>query len=240
MKLICLNEIDSSSRYLRALADEGAEHGTLVLADRQTAGRGRLDHTFESPQGGLYMSLLIRCGDLSPQIGLHLTIASAVAAAEALEAAVPSLSVGIKWVNDLYLDGRKVAGILSEASLSPSGGVDYAIVGIGINLCDGRLPPALAEIATSVEAVSGVSPDRVALALDIAERILAWVSHPHSVIDEYRRRQILIGRRVRCLSGDRSFAARVRGVDDDGGLVVSRFGRKRILRFGEVSVRIRR
>ena len=239
MRLITLGEIDSTNRYLRALAEDGAEAGTLVLAERQTMGRGRLDRRFESPSGGLYMSLLLRpdADFADPNL---LTVMAAVAAAEAIEAAVPTLSVGIKWVNDLYLGERKLAGILTEGAFAPDGRLDYAIVGIGVNLAKGNLDPSLAEIATSIEAHTGMIPDRIALAESIAESMLALLQDPREVIEKYRARQILLGRRVRCCEGKREYTARAIGIDDAGGLVVSRFGKKRTLRYGEVSVRLGR
>ena len=239
MKRICLDAVDSTNRYLRALAEGGAAHGTLVVADRQTAGRGRLDRRFESPLGGLYLSVLLRptSGVLDTTL---LTASAALAAAEAIEAAVPSLRIGIKWVNDLYIDGKKLAGILCESVLSPEGGAAYAIVGIGVNLRRGVLSPSLSSLATSIEEASGIMPDRMALADGIAARVLTLSENPLAAIDGYRRRQILVGRRVRVHSGGASYTARALGIDGAGGLIVSRFGRRRILRFGEVSVRWKR
>ena len=236
---ICLDEVDSTNRYLRAQAECGAEHGTLVVAARQTAGRGRLDRRFESPPGGLYLSLLLRPTSGVPDLTL-LTISAALAAAEAIEEAVPSLRVGIKWVNDLYIDGRKLAGILCESALSPEGGAEYVIVGIGVNLRRGVLPKELEEIATSIEEASGALPDPLLLADAIAERMLSLAHDPALALDGYRRRMILVGRRVRVYDGERSYTARVIGVDGAGGLIVSRFGRRRVLRFGEVSLRCRK
>jgi BirA family biotin operon repressor/biotin-[acetyl-CoA-carboxylase] ligase len=239
MRLIRLDEVDSTNRYLRALAEEGAESGTLVMADRQTAGRGRLDRRFDSPEGGLYMSLLLRGRCKSTDLAL-LTAEAAVAAARAIEALAPSLSVGIKWVNDLYVGGKKLAGILAESSLLPSGELDYAIVGIGVNLRSGVLSHALSEIATSIEDESGAAPDREALAEAIGEGLLSAFGRLGEGIAEYRRRQILVGRRVYADDGKRRICVRVRGVDDAAGLIVSRYGKRRVLRYGEVSVKVRR
>lgn len=239
MRLITLGEIDSTNRYLRALAEDGAEQGTLALAERQTNGRGRLDRRFDSPSGGLYMSLLLR-----PESALAdptlVTVMAALAAAEAIEEACPTLSVGIKWVNDLYLGERKLAGILAESSFSPSGTVRYVIVGIGVNLAKGNLDPSLAEIATSIEAHTGMIPDRIALSEKIALRLLSYLADPREVTTKYRRRMILLGRRIRCFEGSREYTARAIDVDEAGGLIVSRFGRKRTLRYGEVSIRIKK
>jgi BirA family biotin operon repressor/biotin-[acetyl-CoA-carboxylase] ligase len=238
LELIHLASVDSTNRYLRGLAENGAAHGTLVLADRQTAGRGRLDRRFDSPEGGLYMSLLLRPTADACDLGL-LTALAAVSAARAIEASVPSLAVGIKWVNDLYVGGKKLAGILSEAALSPCGGAAFVIVGIGINLKGDVLSPELGAIATSVEEAGGEVPEREALAASIAEGILSACEVPSDCLPEYRRRQILLGRRVRVYAGGRPYTARAIAVDDRGGLVVSRFLRKTTLRYGEVSVRVK-
>lgn len=239
MKIIRLETVDSTNRYLRELALDGAEHGTVVLADRQTAGRGRLDHRFESPEGGLYVSLLLRPdGSLDPTL---LTALAAVKTADAIEACLyPAPSIGIKWVNDLYLGGKKLAGILCESLLSPEGGASFVIVGIGINLRRVDFAPELSELATTLEDACGAVPDRDALAEEIARAILASYSDPAACLDEYRRRQILFGRRVRVYDGTRPYTARALAIDDEGGLVVSRFGRKRVLRYGEVRVRLKR
>lgn len=242
LDVIELQTVDSTNRYLRELADGGAPHGTLVLAHHQSAGRGRFDRRFASPSGaGVYMSLLLR-PSLAPVDATRLTVLAALASAEAVEEAVAAaggtVSVGIKWVNDLIVDGRKLAGILCEGALSPDGRQAYVIVGIGLNVGAGALPSELAEIATSIEEACGLTLPIRPLAESIARRILDRLAL--DPIPEYRRRQVILGRRVTVHTADRSYSARAVGIDPSGRLLVRRFLRVRALSAGEVSIRLRR
>ena len=132
-QILCFDTIDSTNTRAKLLAAQGAPHGTVLLADTQTAGRGRLGRSFQSPGGmGIYMSVLLR-PKCRPEKLMHLTCAAAVAACDAVEK-VCGLRPGIKWTNDLISGKRKLAGILTELSLSPATGLlDYAVIGIGIN-----------------------------------------------------------------------------------------------------------
>ena len=137
----------STNTDLRALALTGAAEGTTLIADTQTGGRGRRGRTFASPEGGVYLSTLLRPAP-NTKTGL-ITCLAAVAACRAIES-LCSLWVEIKWVNDLYLNGRKVAGILAEGVLAPDGTLSAVVIGIGINVY-GTLPPELSTIATTLE-----------------------------------------------------------------------------------------
>ena len=171
-EIICFGRVDSTNVRLKELAEAGAPHGTVVIADEQTGGKGRKGRKFESPAGaGLYFSLLLRplC---SVAETVCLTPWAAVAAAEAVFRCCGTRP-DIKWVNDLLLDGRKLCGILTELGLTPDGKLDYVIIGIGINLSHTREQFAalgLDEIATSLaaEGIKGISGNEMAAAL-IAE-----------------------------------------------------------------------
>ena len=152
LQLYVLQRVTSTNTVLRQMAEEGAEDGSVLLADSQTAGRGRMDRRFYSPPGtGLYLSLLLR-----PRIpaadAVRITACAAVAAAEAIEE-VSGRRTAVKWVNDILLDGRKVCGILTEGSVDPlTGLLRYAVVGIGVNITpppDG-FPPELRTVAGAV------------------------------------------------------------------------------------------
>lgn len=149
-------EVGSTNDVAGGLADRGQPEGTLVVADAQTAGRGRLGRAWASPAGaGLYMSAILR--PPSHAIGL-LTIAAGVALADGIYAAT-GLQPQLKWPNDVYLGGRKLAGILAEAGASIAG-VPHVVLGCGINLMPAAYPPDVAARATSIETELGRSIDR--------------------------------------------------------------------------------
>lgn len=235
-------EVDSTNACLRRAADAGEPEGLVLLASAQTAGRGRHGRRFYSPAGsGLYMSALLR-PQLPAQDAALMTTLAAVAVAEAVEA-VSGRPAGIKWVNDVYVGGKKVCGILTEASLDcESGALAYAIVGIGINLTlPQTLPPELQNIMGAVFA--GAQPEGDAasrLAGDVWTRFFrAYRRLPETAfLEAYRARSILIGQDVDVLRPSGPVPARAIGIDAHAGLIV-RYpdGTQETLSSGEVSVR---
>lgn len=222
MEWVFLEETDSTNRVAKELARQGAPHGTAVLAERQTAGRGRLGRAFFSPEGGLYLSVILypQC---PPEDRVLMTPMAAVAVCRALEQ-VCGISPGIKWVNDLYLGGKKLCGILCE------GCGDAVIVGIGLNLYtpEGGFP---AEIpATALD----VPVDRRVLAEAIRQQLL----QPGEFLAEYRERCLLLGKTVTVhpVVGE-AYAARAVELDDRCRLVVESCRGREALDSGEVSVR---
>ncbi len=237
------DSIDSTNTALKAAAAEGAAHGTVLIAAAQTAGRGRRGRSFFSPGGtGLYVSLLLR-PDLTPDKAIRLTTAAAVAAAGAIEA-VTGADVQIKWVNDLFLAGRKIAGILTESAVAPGGDLlDYAVLGIGINITppEGGFPGEIAEIAGAL--LKEPVPDgraRIAAAfLSRFFQLYESVGTDTAFMDEYRRRSFVPGRDVTVLRGEQSYPAHAVAVNDDGTLTVRLpDGTEEILSSGEISVRV--
>ena len=222
--IITLGETDSTNNYAKELASGGAAHGTVVIADSQTAGRGRLGRSFFSPGGtGLYMSVIIR-PDFGIETAQLITSCTAVAAAEALEK-LCGHEVAVKWVNDLYLDGKKVCGILTEASLSlENRSLDYAVIGIGVNVLSTKelFSPELGEIATSAEDVTGVKISRNRLCAEILNRLEAQLAGIESrgFLEEYRHREMLTGGMVTVSTGRDTITGRAVGIDDNAGLVV--------------------
>lgn len=217
-KLLVLPTVDSTNTYLKALAKQGAEHGTVVIADHQTGGRGRLGRSFSSPKGqGLYLSLLLK----QPP-DLRLTPMAAVAVRRAMIEQT-GLQPKIKWINDLVADGKKLCGILTELA------GDNVIIGIGIN-CRG-IPH---EIATSLEAL-GASADRSALAAAVIRHLSAmtpqWMA-------EYKAHCLTIGQDVQLVQNDQIRYAHVDDMDEEGALLVTLAdGSKERIFSGEVSVR---
>lgn len=237
--------LESSNLTAKQLALAGAPHGTLVLAGQQKAGRGRLGRRFESPAGkGVYCSLLLRPA-LSAADAQTATIAAAVSVARAVKA-LCGLELGIKWVNDLYYQGKKVCGILTEAALDlESGMLDYAVLGLGFNVAapaDGW-PEDLRDVAGALYDGSPAPGARAALAAAFLNAFWPlYRAGPRSgYLDEYRRRQALTGQRV-LVTPRRGTprAAQVQGIDDECKLVVRFDGESRpaALNSGEVSVRL--
>lgn len=228
----------STNTTLREWAETGAPHGATVIAEAQTAGRGRLGRSFASPDGaGLYMSVLLRTPTEGERLPL-LTPFAAVAAAEAIEA-LTGVTVGIKWVNDLWVGSKKIAGILTEGAFSPDGELAYAIVGIGVNLLAGCLPPELAPIAAAIGDFAP-PPSREALAAAILDRLLGDTAALTTVafLPEYRRRSVVLGRQITARDGDRTLIGVAREILDDGSLLLETPEGAVSLRAGEVSIRM--
>ncbi len=237
-------ELGSTNTVAKELAVRGAPAGTVVIAERQTGGRGRLGRSFDSPAGlGLYLSVILR-PEAPPSSLLHLTAVAAEAAVEAVME-VAGARPGIKWTNDLVLEGRKLAGILTELSIqAESGLVDYAVVGIGTNCnhCEEDFPPELRETAVSLLQVTGRRVDRCAYAaaliraLERADRTLltekaAWLAR-------YAEDCLTIGRDVKLLRGGEVRLAHADGIDADAALLVTyEDGTREAISSGEVSVR---
>ena len=234
------DEVGSTNDVCRALAAEGAPHGTTIIAERQTAGRGRRGRTFFSPQDtGLYMSVLLRPSLAAADLPL-LTPVTAVGVAEALEGIIGK-RVGIKWVNDLYVGGKKVCGILTEGALT-GGRAAYACVGIGINLDTpaGGFPEELATIAGA--AAAGRGDIRREAACAVLEALTPIYADPFdkTLVTRYRARSVLDGQRVCVTVGDTAYEATALGIDDRFSLRVRcDGGTERLLSSGEASARIR-
>jgi len=231
---------DSTSTRLKALAKAGAEEGTAVAADSQTEGRGRLGRSFLSEKGrGVYMSVLLR-PDCGVESALSLTASSAVAVCRALERF--GVSADIKWVNDLFINGKKICGILCESALDTDGRLLYAVIGIGINVLGSEFPEELRGIAGSVESQCGKAISREELCDAVYDELwkmyLDWQKDSACCLNDYRRRCFIIGKSVRVFSPEGERLAEVLGIDDAFGLTVSVDGKREILRASEVSVRV--
>lgn len=219
-----LKTVDSTNLYLRARDISALPEGHVVIADEQTGGRGRLGRTFYSPpHSGIYMSCLLK-----PPVPLaeapFLTICAAVAVCRAVES-VCGMRVGIKWVNDIFHDGKKLCGILTEAAVSAEmRQVDYAVVGIGVNT--GDIAPEVEDVATSIYRATGLRGIRNRLAAGILNRLeevyLDYVLHgkKSEILAAYEEKLFILGKRVRVMGSGDGYEAAVLGVDDSGALVV--------------------
>lgn len=236
--------IDSTNTRAKAMAAGGAPHGTVLVADSQTAGRGRLGRSFLSPAGsGIYMSVILR-PQCRPDQLMHLTCAVAVAVCGAVSAAT-GLQPGIKWINDLVIGKRKVAGILTELSVSPSDAlVSYAVVGIGINCAQqaADFPPELRNTATSLSQAAGKPIDRPRLAAAMIEAL--WdmsqnlLTDRASMMARYRSGCVTLGKAVSVHRFDQVRHGTALDVAEDGALLVQfSDGHQEAVSAGEVSVR---
>ena len=241
-RIVFFNTTDSTNTQAKGLAASGAPQGTAVIAAHQTAGRGRLGRQFHSPEGvGIYMSLILR-PNCRPEKLMHLTCAVGVAVCDAVEE-VLGFRPGIKWINDLVYDRKKLSGILTELSFDGNGNVNYAIVGIGVN-CNHQgqdFPPELQGIATSAAMITGTEVSRSSLAAAMIRHLHKMSNTLHSpapVMERYRRDCVTVGQQVSIHRGDSVRYGQALSVDDEGGLVV-RYdsGETATVTSGEVSVR---
>ena len=224
--------IDSTSSHAKALALQGAPCGVVVLSEEQTAGRGRRGKSFFSPQGsGLYMSLILRSRPLFCDEQL-ITVAAAAAVCRALEG-LEITGARIKWVNDIYLNGRKLCGILCEKAASENGDT-AVIVGIGVNCAPSAFPPELRDIACSLN----MPISRNELAAKIITELDKMLSmDTAAIIDQYRARSLMSGRCVRFNINGNKLEATAVGIADNGNLLVTLDnGEGLSLSSGEVSV----
>lgn len=244
--LLCQAEVDSTNTWAKRLALEGAADGTVVVADCQTGGRGRLGRSFQSPAGkGVYLTALLR-PSLAPESLLPVTALCAVAVCDAVEE-VCSLRPGIKWTNDLVLGGRKLCGILTELSLeAETGQVQYLVLGIGVNVLHQRedFSDDVARVATSLAMELDHPVSRPALAaaeIRTLDRLYGALESGDLApwLAAYRRDCVTLGHTVQILSPDgRRETVEALDVDEQFGLVVRRQdGTQDIIRSGEVSVR---
>ena len=214
------------------------EGDAFFIARKQSGGRGRMGRSFLSDEGGLYLSYLTH-PTISAAEALLLTVYASVAAAEAIEA-LADVSVGIKWVNDLIIGNKKVAGILTEGAFADDGEhFAYAVIGIGINVCKREFCTELADIATDIESQCGKAPDIAALAAEIAARLVRF-SHTDTCeyMEKYRARSVVTGKRVRVITSAGEYRADAVGFTDRGALIVQREdGTRAELSTGEISIR---
>lgn len=241
--LYCLDTIDSTNDRAKAMAEAGASHGTVILANAQTKGRGRMGRNFHSEGGkGIYMSFILR-PDCPAASLMHLTCAVAVAIIDAV-ASVTGYRPGIKWINDLVAQGKKLGGILTELSIQPDGFVSYAIVGVGINCTQKEVdfPSQIRDIAISLETVTGKPVCREALCAaliqSMADISAQLISEKEAIMARYKENCVTLYRDVVLLQGNTSQVAKAIDLDSNGTLVVqlSDGTNKKVLS-GEVSIR---
>ena len=234
-------ETDSTNIRIRHLGDEGAPHGTLAVADRQTAGRGRRGRTWESPGGScIYMSILLR-PDLAPEKAPMLTLVMACGVAEGIMDCA-DVKVQIKWPNDIIVSGKKLAGILTEMSTQ----VDYinhVTVGVGINVNVQNFPEEI-QTATSLLSETGTQTKRAPVIAAVMKhfeenyKIFMQTEDMSGLMEKYSSLLVNQGREVLILEKDAEYKAYAEGINQKGELVVRREdGTVENICAGEVSVR---
>jgi BirA family biotin operon repressor/biotin-[acetyl-CoA-carboxylase] ligase len=235
--------VTSTNTVLKEWAVNGAPEGTILIAEEQTGGRGRMGRPFYSPaKTGIYMSILLR-----PALGLEdsvlLTTSAAVAVSNAIEE-VTGCQTKIKWVNDIYINDKKVCGILTEGSVClEGGGLEYCIVGIGINVSrpEGDFPGNLKQTA---DGIFSNRKDSIGLRSQLTATIINnfWKYYKNSfhddILKEYRNRSLIIGKEIEVLSGDTLGQATAVDIDSRARLII-RYpdGTQKTLTSGEVSIK---
>lgn len=238
--IFVLDSIDSTNAEAKRMLLQGARTPFLLVANEQTAGRGRLGRSFYSPADtGVYMTLALRSDASEPADPLRLTSAAAVAVVLAIET-LTSQRPQIKWVNDVYLDGRKICGILAEAITDMAAcRISHILIGIGVNVSTTAFPAMLSGTAASL-----CAPElsRASLISAIAERLLHWSARldPRDYMPFYRSHSLVLGQWIRYSRAGGDFVqAKALAIDDEGGLVVlHEDSSTATLRTGEITLRL--
>lgn len=243
-RVLCLESVDSTNNHLKALAHQGVPNGQVVIANSQTAGKGRLGRSFTSmPDKGIYMSLLFR-PDCSPSKISNITAWTAVAVSRAIERTC-GIRTGIKWVNDLVVENKKVCGILTEMSVeAETGSIQHVVIGIGINVSHEAedFPQDIREIAASLSMFTDKKISRASLAGAVIEELdkmaKDWPSGASEYLGAYRSCCVSTGKEVYLIKNGERIDAFSETVDENFALVV-RFkdGSREAVSSGEVSVR---
>jgi len=238
-RILRYDSLPSTNNEVARLAFEGAEEGLAVVADEQTAGRGRLQRTWSSPKGaGLYFSILLRPA-LLPRRWTLITFVAALATGDALREAA-AVQTDIKWPNDLLAGERKICGILAEAIETPTGRA--VVVGIGVNLTDDAFPQDLINVATSVANESDRKPERETILKSLLSALSRWYSLLHETDGAEKivaawtsRSSYASGRMVQVTNGDEVLQGITRGVENDGALRLETTRGIELIRAGDVT-----
>ena len=243
LDLTVLPTAPSTNALVREKANQGCPEGRVIIACEQTAGRGRYGRQFFSPgDTGVYLSLLLRPTAYSPQQATCLTAAAAAAMCQAIKA-VTGQQPGIKWVNDIFLRGKKVCGILTEAAVGlETGALDYMVLGAGVNLY-----PPTAGFPEDIQPIAGSVLERSCpeaknrLVGEFLNRFWYFYTHPEcrAYLEDYRARSLAIGQNVTVLSAGQAVSAYAYGIDDDFRLLVRyENGDTEALSYGEIRIQL--
>jgi len=231
---------ESTNNDAKRLAQEGAPNGTLAIAERQQGGRGRMGREWNSPEGGIWLSVVLR-PELSPADAPKLTIMTAVAVADAIFQSA-GICANIKWPNDILVDGKKVCGILTEMSAEMDA-INYVIIGIGINVNNDNFPDELRDKSASLKQLKGVEVSRIRVLASLLEKLESYYLMAEregfeKIFDRWRELCINLGKNVRIVGKNVSFEGTAIDIDSAGALLVKTSSGKieRVLS-GDVSLR---
>lgn len=240
----CYKSVSSTNTLAKQSALDKAKEGYIVIADSQTCGRGRLGRSFFSPSdAGIYLSIVLRPNN-SIKNTLLITTLAAVAVSQAIES-VSDKKAYIKWVNDIFVDNKKVCGILSEASINAKNNTpEFVILGIGVNVYkpDGGFPVEISDIAGYIfdEKQNDIKNK---LCAKIIERFFFYYNNldEKDFLVEYRERNFAIGKKITVISGSNEYEADCIGMDDDCCLIVKfENGEEKHISSGEISIRVKK
>lgn len=240
--LVVYDCVDSTNKVLKEMANEGAKDKTVVLANTQTDGRGRLGRSFFSPNGsGIYMSVLLK-PNMAPDKATNITACAGVAVCTALEK-IYNISPKIKWVNDVFIEGKKVCGILAESVVNPQKNLpEYCVLGIGLNLFapnDG-FPSEISQIAGSVVKCNSINIEEKAHV--ISQILIDFFKifdkiNGNSILNEYKKRMFLINETV-TVNAAVPFEAKIIDINEDFSLKLQMSDGKIInLNTGEIGIK---
>ena len=240
--------LQSTNITAKRLALEGVTHGTVVLAEEQSGGKGRFERRFQSPRSsGLYMSLVLHPAQLALSTPTLITVLAAVSVCEAIES-LSDKKPGIKWVNDILLDGKKICGISCETTMDlESRSMPWVVVGIGINVTTkaSSFPEELRQIVGSLYPEGKAEFSRNRLAAEVINRMAssaAAASSPNYSIDlleKYKKRLVMLNKRITVVLPEGNYQAKAVDVDESGQLIVQKDdGEICTLLAGEISTRL--
>ncbi len=233
--------IDSTNSALKRAAQNGAPDKSAAVALTQTGGRGRRGHSFFSPgKSGLYLSVLYRPQNITAADAPVVTTAAAVAICRAVSEVVKA-ELEIKWINDLFYNGKKVCGILTEAATDfESGSLEYIVIGAGLNLNPppGGFPEPIANIAG---AISDFPVDKSRLTASILNYLTEYIAAlpERNFLSEYKKRLFVLGKKINVLSPDGDYSARAVNINQNAELIVTdESGITKILNSGEIRLKL--
>ena len=235
-KIIYYEQTDSTNTRAKEFAESNPENREpiIFIANSQTAGRGRLGRSFVSNSGaGIYISILTYPNERGAD-ATAITARAAVALAKAVES-LCKCEIKIKWVNDLFLGGKKLAGILTEGKMEKDGKIAYQVVGMGINVYKKAISDEINGIATSIEGETNCAPDRSKLAATIIKEFL---TDGEDYYAEYKARSFIIGKKVTVIKLTEQYEAKVIDINEDFSLTIERDGESEKLFTGEISLKI--
>lgn len=242
-QIVCFEQTDSTNTQGKILVQNGAEHGTLIIADQQTAGKGRLGRTWVSPSGeSIYMTLILK-PDISVENVSMLTLVAAMAVVKAVEQLQITTDCMIKWPNDIVVNKKKVCGILTEMTTEQNQ-IQSVLIGIGINANTTEFAEEIREIATSFYKETGCQVNRETLIAEVMNQfekyydIFSRTQDMSALADDYNGKLVHFGQMVYLNDGNERKCVKALGIDERGALLVEdEQGSTQAVISGEISIR---